>query len=272
MLIIPAIDLQDGYVVRFVQGKSDKKVYSKDPLKVAKHWIKQGAKFLHIVDLDGAFTGVPKNLEVVKEIAKQVKIPVEFGGGLRKIETIGAVLNAGVSRVVLGTKAVEDKEFLTKALRKFKNKIIVGVDAKDGKVMVRGWKSGHKNTDAVEFSLYLKKIGFTELIYTDTLKDGTLALSCSITPWRFSIRTSSSCSFWVRGRSWRCCSLGWFGVAAGAGGLPAPAAPISLCSSAAGSSAMSRKPAGRSATVMGLAPFFASSNQLPLCCSSCLFI
>ena len=175
MLIIPAIDLQDGYVVRFVQGKSDKKVYSKDPLKVAKHWIKQGAKFLHIVDLDGAFTGVPKNLEVVKEIAKQVKIPVEFGGGLRKIETIGAVLNAGVSRVVLGTKAVEDKEFLTKALRKFKNKIIVGVDAKDGKVMVRGWKSGHKHTDAVEFSLYLKKIGFTELIYTDTLKDGTLS-------------------------------------------------------------------------------------------------
>lgn len=174
MLIIPAIDLQDGCVVRFVQGKSNKKVYSRDPLKVAKHWVKQGAKFLHIVDLDGAFTGIPKNLAVVKEIAKQLKVPVEFGGGLRKIETIAEVLNAGVSRVVLGTKAVEDKEFLKKAIGKFKNKIIVGVDAKNGEVMVRGWKSGHKNTDAVEFSLNLKKLGFTELIYTDTLKDGTM--------------------------------------------------------------------------------------------------
>lgn len=174
MLIIPAIDLQDGCVVRLVQGKSSKKVYSKDPLKVARHWQAQGAKFLHIVDLDGAFTGTPKNLEAVKNIARQIKIPVEFGGGLRKIETIQEALGAGVARVVLGTKAVEDTEFLAKALRKFKNKIIVGVDAKDGLVVVRGWKTGHKNTDAVEFSLYLKKLGFSELIYTDALKDGTL--------------------------------------------------------------------------------------------------
>ena len=174
MLIIPAIDLKDGCVVRYVQGKSNKKVYSRDPLKVAKHWVKQGAKFLHIVDLDGAFTGIPKNLEAVKEIARQVKVPVEFGGGLRKIETINDVLNAGVARVVLGTRAVEDKDFLKKAFGKFKNKIIVGVDAKDGEVMVRGWKAGHKNTDAVDFSLALKKLGFSELIYTDTLKDGTL--------------------------------------------------------------------------------------------------
>ncbi|MBP7836055.1 MAG: 1-(5-phosphoribosyl)-5-[(5-phosphoribosylamino)methylideneamino]imidazole-4-carboxamide isomerase [Candidatus Omnitrophica bacterium] len=174
MLIIPAIDLQDGCVVRFVQGKLNKRIYSRDPLKTAKHWVKQGAKFLHLVDLDGAFTGVPKNLAVVKEIAKQINIPVEFGGGLRKLETISEVLSAGAARVVLGTRAVEDKDFLEKAFKKFKNKIIVGVDAKEGKVMVRGWKSGHKNTDALDFSLYLKKIGFNELIYTDTLKDGTL--------------------------------------------------------------------------------------------------
>jgi phosphoribosylformimino-5-aminoimidazole carboxamide ribotide isomerase len=174
MLIIPAIDLQDGCVVRFVQGRSNKKVYSRDPLKTAKHWVKQGAKFLHLVDLDGAFTGIPKNLAVVKEIAKQINIPVEFGGGLRKLETINEVLDAGAARVVLGTKAVEDKEFLEKAFKKFKDKIIVGVDAKEGEVMVRGWKAGHKNTDALDFSLALKKIGFKELIYTDTLKDGTL--------------------------------------------------------------------------------------------------
>lgn len=174
MLIIPAIDLKDGCVVRFVQGKSNKKVYSRDPLKVAKHWVKQGAKFLHIVDLDGAFTGIPKNLEAVKEIAKQIKIPIEFGGGIRSIGSIESVLEAGVARVVLGTKAVEDKVFLARAFKKFKNKIIVGVDAKNGLTMVRGWKSGYKNTDAGEFSLYLKKLGFNELIYTDTLKDGTL--------------------------------------------------------------------------------------------------
>ncbi len=174
MLIIPAIDLKDGCVVRFVQGKSNKKVYSRDPLKVARHWQAQGAKFLHIVDLDGAFTGAPKNLEVVKNIARQSKIPVEAGGGLRSMEAIKAVLDAGATRVVLGTKAVEDKDFLKKALNKFKNKIIVGVDAKDGKVLVRGWKAGHKNTDACEFSLYLKKLGFKELIYTDIAKDGTL--------------------------------------------------------------------------------------------------
>ncbi|MDO8662828.1 MAG: 1-(5-phosphoribosyl)-5-[(5-phosphoribosylamino)methylideneamino]imidazole-4-carboxamide isomerase [Candidatus Omnitrophota bacterium] len=174
MLIIPAIDLQDGCVVRFVQGRSHKKVYSKDPLKVARHWVTQGAKFLHIVDLDGAFTGIPKNLGVVKDIVKQVKIPVEFGGGVRKIETIEDVLEAGVERVVLGTKAVEDKKFLAKAFKKFKNRIIVGVDAKNGRIMVRGWKAGYKNTDAGEFILYLKELGFSEIIYTDTLKDGTL--------------------------------------------------------------------------------------------------
>jgi len=174
MLIIPAIDLKDGCVVRFVQGKSNKKVYSKDPLKAAKHWAAQGAKFLHIVDLDGAFSGIPKNINIVKDIVKQIKVPVEFGGGIRKIEAIESVLSAGVSRVVLGTRAVEDKDFLARAFAKFKNKIIVGVDAKNGKIMVRGWKTGYKNTDAVEFSLYLKKLGFKELIYTDTLKDGTL--------------------------------------------------------------------------------------------------
>jgi len=174
MLIIPAIDLKDGCVVRFVQGRSHKKVYSKDPLKVAKHWVAQGAKFLHIVDLDGAFSGKPKNLGVVKEIAKQIKVPVEFGGGVRDIGAIEDVLKAGVARVVLGTQAVEDKEFLIKAFKKFKNKVIVGVDAANGQIMVRGWKTGYKNTEAANFSLYLKKLGFRELIYTDTLKDGTL--------------------------------------------------------------------------------------------------
>ncbi len=174
-MIIPAIDLKDGCVVRLVQGKFNKKVYSGDPLKVARHWVKQGAKFLHLVDLDGAFSGIPQNLKIIKEIVRVIKVPVEFGGGVREIATIKHILGLGVARVVLGTKAVENKEFLKKAFAKFKDKIIVGVDAKEGKVMIKGWKTGYKNIDALKFSLYLKEIGFKELIYTDTLKDGTLS-------------------------------------------------------------------------------------------------
>jgi len=175
MLIIPAIDLKDGAVVRFVQGKFSKKVYSKDPVKVARHWVSQGAKFLHVVDLDGAFSGIPKNLKLVKDIARGVSVPVEFGGGVRNLEAIKNILKIGVARVVLGTKAVEDATFLKKAFLKFKEKIIVAVDAKKGKVMVKGWKAGYKNTDAFKFCLFLKQAGFKELIYTDTLKDGTLS-------------------------------------------------------------------------------------------------
>jgi phosphoribosylformimino-5-aminoimidazole carboxamide ribotide isomerase len=175
MLIIPAIDLQNGSVVRFVQGYKGKKVYSDDPVKVAESWVKQGAKFLHIVDLDGAFTGISKNLKSVKDIVRAVKIPVEFGGGVRSIKKIESILKLGVARVVLGTKAIEDKRFLKDAFAGFGDKIIVGVDAKKGKIMVKGWKAGYKNTDALGFSLYLKKTGFKELIYTDTLKDGTLS-------------------------------------------------------------------------------------------------
>ena len=175
MLIIPAIDLQGGAVVRLVQGYKDKKVYSNDPAKIAKFWVKQGAKFLHIVDLDGAFTGIPKNLVSVKNIVNAIEIPVEFGGGVRSINTIRTILKLGVARVVLGTKAVEDKKFLKDAFTGFGDKVIIGVDAKKGKVMVKGWKAGHKDTTALDFSLDLKKTGFKEMIYTDTLKDGTLS-------------------------------------------------------------------------------------------------
>ena len=175
MLIIPAIDLKDGCVVRYVQGARDKKVYSKDPVKTAKHWVKQGAKFLHLVDLDGAFTGYPKNMDIVKEIVKNIPIPVEFGGGVRKIDTISALVDCGVVRVVLGTKAVSDKSFLKKAYKKFNDKIIVSIDAKNGIVMTEGWKSSKGKVDVLSFAVYLKDMGFRQVIYTDTLKDGTLS-------------------------------------------------------------------------------------------------
>lgn len=174
MIVIPAIDLKDGCVVRYVQGKTNKKIYSRDPVKVARHWVKQGARFLHIVDLDGAFSGTPKNLHLVKAIAREVSIPIQFGGGVRSLATIKKVLGLGVTRVVLGTKAVEDKAFLEKAFKQFKERVIVSIDAKEGRVMVKGWKAKHGSMDILTFAQRLKKTGFKQLIYTNTLKDGTL--------------------------------------------------------------------------------------------------
>jgi len=175
MIIIPAIDLKDGCVVRLFQGKLDeKKVYSKDPIKTAKHWARQGAQLIHIVDLDGASTGTPINLGIVEAIAKEVPVPLEFGGGVRKIETIKRVLDSGISRVVLGTKAAQDSDFLIEAFKKFRNKIIVSIDAKDGKVLIKGWQESYASLDALVLAKDIKEIGFKEVIYTDVSKDGTL--------------------------------------------------------------------------------------------------
>jgi phosphoribosylformimino-5-aminoimidazole carboxamide ribotide isomerase len=175
MLIIPAIDLKDGCVVRYVQGRLNKKIYSRDPLKTARHWVRQGAKLLHIVDLDGAASGRPKNLKLVKEIAADICVPLQFGGGVRNIATIRTLFKSGIQRVVLGTKAVEDRKFLKKAFAEFKERLIVSIDTKAGKVLIKGWQSTCKGTDVIDFALALKEIGFKQLIYTDTLKDGTLS-------------------------------------------------------------------------------------------------
>ncbi|MDD5109096.1 MAG: 1-(5-phosphoribosyl)-5-[(5-phosphoribosylamino)methylideneamino]imidazole-4-carboxamide isomerase [Candidatus Omnitrophica bacterium] len=174
MLIIPAIDLKEGKVVRLFQGKfNQEKVYSSDPVKVAKHWAKQGAKFLHIVDLDGALSGAPKNLKVLGEIVKEVGIPVEFGGGVRNTQTISKLLALGVQRVILGTKAASDGKFLKKSREKFGDKVIVSIDAKNGKVLTQGWNRNSVKT-TLDFARQLKKIGFNQVIYTDISKDGTL--------------------------------------------------------------------------------------------------
>jgi len=175
MLIIPAIDLRGGKVVRLFQGKFDRqKIYSGDPVKAAKHWARQGAQFLHIVDLDGALSGTPKNLKVVKEIAVKVGIPFEFGGGVRSIGMISKLLALGAQRVVLGTKAASDASFLKKAKKKFGEKIIISIDAKCGKVLTQGWKLGSSKL-ALHFAAEIKKAGFKQLIYTDISRDGTLS-------------------------------------------------------------------------------------------------
>ncbi len=175
MLIIPAIDLRNGKVVRLFQGKfSQEKVYSSDPVKMAKHWARQGAKFLHIVDLDGASCGSIHNLEVLKKIINQVGIPLEFGGGVRSMGRIFQLLNLGVQRVILGTKAASDAPFLRKAWKKFGDRIIVSIDSKNGKVLTKGWGYGTSKT-TLDFAKELRVIGFKQLIYTDISKDGTLS-------------------------------------------------------------------------------------------------
>ncbi len=161
-------------MVRLFQGKFDReKVYSNDPVKVAKHWAKQGAKFLHIVDLDGASSGSLKNLEVLKKIITQVCVSLEFGGGVRSMETISELLNLGVQRVVLGTRAANDAQFLKKAFKKFGEKIIVSIDAKGAKVLTQGWSSSASKT-VLDFAKELKEVGFKQIIYTDISKDGAL--------------------------------------------------------------------------------------------------
>ncbi len=175
MIIIPAIDLKDGNVVRLFQGKLDaSNIYSHNPVTVARHWQKQGAELIHVVDLDGAFSGSIKNFHAVKEILNTVDTPIEFGGGVRNRKIIGELLDAGVSRVVLGTKAAEDSEFLKSVFNEFQQRGIVSIDAKKGKVLTEGWQNALQNLKATDFACQLKDIGFCELIYTDVLKDGTL--------------------------------------------------------------------------------------------------
>ncbi len=174
MLILPAIDLKDGEVVRFVQGRHSKTVYSQDPVKTAKHWVKQGARMLHIVDLDGAMTGIVKNMPLVKEIVSTVDVGVEFGGGVRDIGIVRQLLTYGVKRVILGTRAIEDKVFLESAVKEFGDQVIVSIDARDGRVMIKGWVESAASLDVQEYCARLLQIGIQRVIYTDVSKDGTL--------------------------------------------------------------------------------------------------
>jgi phosphoribosylformimino-5-aminoimidazole carboxamide ribotide isomerase len=175
MIIYPAIDLRGGEVVRLFQGDfSASKTYSRDPVQIALEWAGQGAEILHVVDLDGAAQGVPSNLEVVRSIVQKAKVPVQCGGGVRSLETVRMLLDAGVSRVVLGTKAVEDKDFLEAAYAAYGAKVIVSLDARQGILQVRGWQEKSAGIEAVVFAAGLKALGFTEVIYTDISKDGTL--------------------------------------------------------------------------------------------------
>jgi phosphoribosylformimino-5-aminoimidazole carboxamide ribotide isomerase len=174
MVVIPAIDLKGGKCVRLLQGRAeDETVYSDDPVATALRWQGLGAELIHIVDLDGAFTGEQKNIEAIKAIRKAVKISLELGGGIRDIERIEMLVDIGIDRVILGTVAAKKPDIVREAAGKFPGKVLVGIDAKDGKVAVKGWTevTGH---DASAFSKEMESRGAACIIYTDISRDGML--------------------------------------------------------------------------------------------------
>jgi phosphoribosylformimino-5-aminoimidazole carboxamide ribotide isomerase len=176
VLIIPAIDLKDGRCVRLQQGKMESAtVFSEDPVAMARHWAAEGAKRLHVVDLNGAIAGRPRNEKVIRDIVAAVgdKLPVQLGGGIRDLDTIESYLDAGVTFVIIGTAAVKNPGFLSDASYAFPGHIIAGLDAKDGKVAVEGWSkmTGH---DVVDLAKKYEEFGIEALIYTDIGRDGML--------------------------------------------------------------------------------------------------
>ncbi|MEA3543702.1 MAG: 1-(5-phosphoribosyl)-5-[(5-phosphoribosylamino)methylideneamino]imidazole-4-carboxamide isomerase [Thermodesulfobacteriota bacterium] len=174
MIILPAIDLKDGCCVRLEQGLMDKDtVYSDDPAAQALLWQEQGGEYLHIVDLDGAFAGVPKNRAAIESIIAAIDIPSELGGGIRDLATIEAYLDLGITRVILGTVAKENPELVKEACGKFPGQIVVGIDAKDGLVAVRGW-ADMTEKKATEMAKEMAGFGVEAIIYTDIARDGMM--------------------------------------------------------------------------------------------------
>lgn len=173
MIVFPAIDLKDGKVVRLVQGKFDQVTeYSQDPVEMARHWEKEGAQWLHVVDLDGALEGKPKNFKIIQEIIQAISIPVQMGGGIRSIQAIEDLLAIKLGRAILGTRVIEDTEFRNKVV-KFQNRVAVSLDCSNGMVAQRGWTSV-SDKKAVDFAKELADAGFQCLIYTDIARDGML--------------------------------------------------------------------------------------------------
>lgn len=175
MLIIPAIDLKDGQCVRLKQGRmEDNTVFSDNPVAMAEHWVKEGARRLHLVDLNGAFDGIPVHKEIVMQITQsQPNLPIQIGGGIRSLETIEHYLDAGVSYVIIGTKAVKEPEFVELACKQFAGHIIVGIDAKAGMVATDGW-ANVTDIKATELAKRFADVGVSSIVYTDIARDGMM--------------------------------------------------------------------------------------------------
>ena len=174
MIVFPAIDMRNGRCVRLLQGCADQEtVYYEDPLATAEQWQSDGAEWLHLVDLDGAMGSESNNRGIARRIFQALKIPVQFGGGVRSMSDLEELLEAGASRVILGTAAVEDADFLSDALARFSTRVAVGIDAWDGLVATKGWKQVGQ-LDALEFATSLIQKGLRRIVYTDISRDGTL--------------------------------------------------------------------------------------------------
>jgi len=173
MIIFPAIDIKDGKCVRLTKGDFDKITsYENSPIDQAKKYYQNGFNYIHIVDLDGALQGKPANSNIVKEIIKKVKLKIQVGGGIRTIDDINSWIKTGVDKIVMGTAAVENIALLKAACNKFKNKIAVAIDVKDGLIALAGWKK-QTNIPAIDFIKKIENFGVSRIIYTDINKDGT---------------------------------------------------------------------------------------------------
>lgn len=175
MKVIPAIDLKGGKCVRLLQGREkDETVYSEDPAATARRWVAAGADLIHLVDLDGAFSGTQKNLDAVRAVRQAVNVELELGGGIRDMERINLLASLGIDRIILGTVAAENPELVKEACSRYPGRILAGIDARDGRVAVRGWVelTGH---DAGEFARVMEAAGTAGIIYTDISRDGMLS-------------------------------------------------------------------------------------------------
>ena len=174
MLILPAIDLRNGKCVNLVQGRAEEEtIFSDQPIEMAKRWEAEGAEYLHLVDLDGAFHGATANLQIVREIVDAIRIPVQLGGGIRTPERLDQILALGVARAILGTAALKNPGLVESACRKYGEKIAVGIDAKDELVATEGWLNvSHK--PAIEFAREMQNLGVLTIVYTDIKSDGML--------------------------------------------------------------------------------------------------
>ncbi|MFC3040179.1 1-(5-phosphoribosyl)-5-[(5-phosphoribosylamino)methylideneamino]imidazole-4-carboxamide isomerase [Virgibacillus xinjiangensis] len=174
MILFPAVDIKNGKCVRLTQGDYNKeKIYSDSPSETALKWQEKGAESLHIVDLDGAKTGESTNKASIKQIAKKTRIPIQVGGGIRSLGLIDEYIDAGISRVIIGTAAIHDKDFLRKAVNQYGEKIAVSIDARNGYVATDGWTET-SSVKALDLAKELEELGVQTIVYTDILKDGML--------------------------------------------------------------------------------------------------
>ena len=172
MIIIPAIDIKDGKCVRLSQGKFDRvTTYGDDPVRMAQNWMAKGAERIHVVDLDGSVAGLPRNAKIILNIAKNIDVPVQVGGGIRNMETIEYYLDNGISSVILGTAALQNEDLVRESCRAFPGKIILGIDALNGNVAVRGWTETSEKK-AVDLAMHYEDFHVKAIVYTDIERDG----------------------------------------------------------------------------------------------------